>query len=247
MQFKRSTLATLHTFFAGLFFLLIGTADRSLAEDVLALGKFTGPPEIHPAEGFAADGGIKPIYFDGLPWQGKPTRVFAWLGLPENVKGKIPGVVLVHGGGGTAFKEWVSKWNEQGFAAISIAVEGQTDQRDPAGKGWKRHPWAGPARSGIYADSAEPLADQWMYHAVADTVLANSLLRSLPEVDSERVGVMGISWGGIITSTVIGIDSRFAFGIPTYGCGDLADVQNQYGRVLATTICTVTCGIRWYE
>lgn len=127
MQFKRSTLATLHTFFAGLFFLLIGTADRSLAEDVLALGKFTGPPEIHPAEGFAADGGIKPIYFDGLPWQGKPTRVFAWLGLPENVKGKIPGVVLVHGGGGTAFKEWVSKWNEQGFAAISIAVEGQTD------------------------------------------------------------------------------------------------------------------------
>jgi hypothetical protein len=31
---------------------------------------------------------------------------------------------------------------------------------------------------------------------------------------------------------VIGIDSRFAFAIPTYGCGDLTDVPNQYGRAL---------------
>jgi dienelactone hydrolase len=71
-----------------------------------------------------------------------------------------------------------------------------------------------------------------MYHAVADTILANSLLRWLPQVDSEKVGVMGISWGGVITSTVIGIDNRFAFAVPTYGCGGLADAQNQYGRAL---------------
>ncbi|WP_315854359.1 prolyl oligopeptidase family serine peptidase [Rubripirellula lacrimiformis] len=84
----------------------------------------------------------------------------------------------------------------------------------------------------MYADSDQPIADQWMYHAVADTVLANSLLRSLPEVDADRVGVMGISWGGIITSTVMGIDNRFAFAIPTYGCGSLSDAGNQYGRAL---------------
>jgi dienelactone hydrolase len=71
-----------------------------------------------------------------------------------------------------------------------------------------------------------------MYHAVADVVLANSLLRSLPEVDAARVGVCGISWGGIITSTVVGIDPRFAFGIPIYGCGALDRIPNQYGRAL---------------
>jgi len=81
-------------------------------------------------------------------------------------------------------------------------------------------------------DSDKPLKDQWMYHAVADTILANSLLRSLPEVDANKVGVMGISWGGVITSTVIGIDDRFAFAIPTYGCGNLAEADNQYGRAL---------------
>jgi dienelactone hydrolase len=210
----------------------------SLRAQVAALGELTRPPAVHPAEGFAADGAIKPLFLDGLPWKGKPTRVFAWLGMPatKSAAGKIPGVVLVHGGGGTAFKEWVQKWNAHGFAAISIAVEGQTDERvpgAPAGAQWKRHAFAGPARNGIFGDSAEPLADQWMFHAVADVVLANSLLRSLPEVDATRVGVCGISWGGIITSTVVGIDARFAFGIPIYGCGALDRAANQYGRALA--------------
>ena len=206
-----------------------------LRDQVTALGHLTSPPAVHAAEGFAATGPIKPIFFEGLAYQGTPTRVFAWLGLPQSPSGKVPGVVLVHGGGGTAFKEWVQKWNEQGFAAISIAVEGQTDERIPGappGAQWQRHATAGPARHGIYGDSAEPLANQWMYHAVADTVLAHSLLRSLPEVDAARVGVCGISWGGIITSTVVGIDARFAFGIPIYGCGALDRAAENYVRAL---------------
>jgi cephalosporin-C deacetylase-like acetyl esterase len=80
---------------------------------------------------------------------------------------------------------------------------------------WARHAFAGPARDGTFADTKLPLKEQWMYHALADTMLANSLLRSLPEVDASKIGVMGISWGGVITSTVIGLDERFAFGIPT--------------------------------
>lgn len=208
---------------------------NSLRQQALALGELTDPPTVHEATGFAADGVIKPIFYEALPWQGKPTRVFAWLGVPKQKTGKVPGIVLVHGGGGTAFKEWVAKWNEQGFAAISIAVEGQTDQAKPNGKRgnrWQRHQCGGPPRVGIFADSDEPLEDQWIYHAVADTVLANSLLRSLPEVDADKVGLMGISWGGVVTSTVIGIDDRFAFAIPTYGCGHLFDADNQWGRAL---------------
>jgi dienelactone hydrolase len=209
-----------------------------LREQVAALGGLNTPPAVHPAEGFAPVGSIKPLFFDGLPYRGKPTRVFAWLGLPAEHTGKLPGVVLVHGGGGTAFKEWVQKWNAHGFAAISIAVEGQTDRRDEQSKGqdnpqgWLRHASPGPVREGTYGDSAATLADQWMYHAVADVVLANSLLRSLPEVDATRVGVCGISWGGVITATVVGIDTRFAFGIPIYGCGALDRAADNYVRAL---------------
>jgi dienelactone hydrolase len=213
--------------------------DQPFAEELKAvsdLSKLLDAPVMMDAEGFAPEGNLKPIYYEALDYKGKPTKVFAWLGLPEGRSGKVPGVVLVHGGGGTAFKEWVRKWNEQGFAAISIAVEGQTDVKNPDSKdrarAWKQHAWPGPHRHGIYGDSSEPLKDQWMYHAVADAILANSLLRSLPEVDADKVGIMGISWGGVITSTVMGIDDRFAFAIPTYGCGSLATAENQYGRSL---------------
>ena len=49
--------------------------------------------------------GVEPIFIEGEPWKGKPTRVFAWWGLPEGACAdrKVPAMVLVHGGGGTAF------------------------------------------------------------------------------------------------------------------------------------------------
>ncbi len=216
-----------------------------LAEDaadaraaVLALGNLTAAPAAHSADGFGAEGSLRPLFFEGLPYRGKPTRVFAWYGAPGEAAevGKRPAIVLVHGGGGTAFTDWVKKWNAHGFAAISIAVEGQTDEHQADGRTWKRHDWAGPARDGIFADSALPIADQWMYHAVADVVLAQSLLRSFPEVDQRQIGLMGISWGGIVASTVAGIDTRFAFVIPTYGCGSLDTADNQYGRALKDNV-----------
>lgn len=167
-----------------------------------ALATQTTPPAVHDATGFQADGAVRPIFFDALDWEGKPTRVFAWIGLPAGASKEkpVPGIVLVHGGGGTAFKEWVQKWNAEGFAAISIAVEGQTDKKrseiKSRSQSWEPHEHGGPVRPGIYGDSAKPLEDQWMYHAVADTILANTLLRSLPEVDPAKVGIMGVSWGG---------------------------------------------------
>ena len=199
---------------------------------VAALSRLTTAPAMHRAEGFDSTDNLVAIHYEALDWQGQPTKVFAWLGMPDEYEGTVPAVVLVHGGGGTAFKNWVQEWTSRGYAAISIAVEGQVDRKNTNGKQgqhWERHEWAGPARSGIYHDSAKSLEDQWMYHAVADTILANSLIRSIDGVDASRVGIMGISWGGVITSTVIGIDDRFAFAIPTYGCGGLATAENQYG------------------
>jgi len=71
-----------------------------------------------------------------------------------------------------------------------------------------------------------------MYHASADTILAHSLLASLPEVRADQVGVMGISWGGVIVSTVMGLDDRIAFAIPTYGNGHKYDIPNYFGAAL---------------
>lgn len=209
---------------------------------VAALGDLTNAPTIRVDDTTMAStnvnpGELKAVYFDALDYTGSPTRVYAYIGIPAGASATspVPGVVLVHGGGGTAFSEWVELWTNRGYAAISIAVEGQTDATNAPvmNTGWHIHNMPGPVRDGIYGDSdVEPITDQWMYHAVADTVLANSLLRSLPEVDKSKVGLMGVSWGGVITSTAIGIDDRFKFAVPTYGCGNKSIAENIYGDAL---------------
>jgi dienelactone hydrolase len=160
----------------------------------------------------------RPIFFNGPPFRGKETRVFAWLGLPE-VKPDVqaPGMVLVHGGGGTAFDEWVRLWVKRGYAAIALDTCGQI----PVGRysAWVHDPEGGPSGWGGFNQIDEPKEDQWPYHAVAKIILAHSLLRSLKEVDAERTGVTGISWGGYLTCVVAGVDPRFKVAMPVYGCG----------------------------
>ena len=230
-------LKTLRIFSTFLFSCAFLKGSPDLLQKIEQLGSLTDAPQVHSAKGSKSSDNPRAIFFDALPWKGKSTRSYGWLGMPKSTGSKVPAVVLVHGGGGSAFKEWVVRWNEQGFAAISIAVEGQTDQKvenDEGKKIWQRHPWAGPQRVGIFGDSDQALADQWMYHAVSQTILAHSLIRSLPEVDPSKVGLMGVSWGGIITSIVMGIDSRFSFAIPVYGCGYLNEADNHYKGALAS-------------
>ena len=165
---------------------------------------------------------VKAITFSGLPFRGKPTRVFAWLEIPKLENGqKAPAMVLIHGGGGTAFDEWVRLWVKRGYAAIAMDTCGQI----PVGTygKWFRDEQGGPAGWGGLDQIRSPREDQWTYHAVADAILAHSLIRSLPEVDPNRTGVTGISWGGYLTCIVAGVDHRFRLAVPVYGCGYYRD------------------------
>lgn len=171
-------------------------------------------------------GNVQAIFYDALPYKGKPTRVFAYLGVPKSDK-PVPAMVLVHGGGGNAFHEWVKIWNDRGYAAIAMSLEGHMTKTE-SGKGKQKHAHSGPSRQGMFSDFNEPFEDQWMYHAVSDIVLAHSLLASQKEVDADRIGVTGISWGGILSSLVSGVDTRFKCAMPVYGCGYLYDSKGNF-------------------
>ncbi len=173
-----------------------------------------------------ATNGVKAVFYEGEAYQGKPTRVFAYHALPKVEPGtKVPGIVLIHGGGGSAFIRWVKLWNRRGYAAISMdtcgAVSGNAFGNEQSEH--RRHAWSGPAGWGGFDKVADPVRDQWTYHAVAAAVRGHSLLRSLPGVDPARIGVTGISWGGYLTCIVAGVDDRFTFAVPVYGCGFLGD------------------------
>lgn len=173
---------------------------------------------------------IHALFYTAEPFRGKPTRVFAYYATPATLTGtpapagtKYPGIVLIHGGGGTAFKEWADLWARRGYAAIAMDLAGsRPDEAD--NKKRTPIPGGGPGQdhlSKFDTVRTEDFTDDWCYHAVASSILAHSLLRSFPEVDAERTAVTGISWGGYTTCIVASLDSRFKAAVPVYGCGFL--------------------------
>lgn len=179
------------------------------------------PPRTWPAPDFNEDG-VQSVFFEGQPWQGRPTRVFAWYAVPESTLGAaVPAMVLVHGGGGTAFAEWVRLWAGRGYAAIAMDTCGCVPRGSYSN--WHPHEHGGPRGWGGFDQVDWPPEDQWPYHAVADVLLAHSLLRSMPGVDPNRIGLTGISWGGYLACIAAGLDHRFRMAAPVYGCGFLGE------------------------
>ncbi|MHC4641793.1 MAG: alpha/beta hydrolase family protein [Planctomycetota bacterium] len=158
---------------------------------------------------------VRSLYYEGQPYKDKPTRVFAYYGSPATLNGKdvgkrrFPAVVLVHGGGGTAFKEWVQLWAKRGYAAIAMDLAGCGPDRKRLADGGP-----GQGHDDKFDTIGEPVQNQWTYHAVANVILAHSLIRSFEEVDADRTAVTGISWGGYLTCIVAGLDNRFKAAVP---------------------------------
>lgn len=159
---------------------------------------------------------LQEVYYQSEPWRGKPTRVFAYYAQP-NGPGPFPAMVLLHGGGGRAYSEWALHWAERGYAAIAMDLTGHfpTGQLEDGGPD--------PNDSTFRPFTDAEAREMWTYHAVADAILAYSLLASLPQIDKNRIGLTGISWGGYLACIVAGIDHRFKAAVPVYGCGFLQE------------------------
>jgi len=80
--------------------------------------RFAGPwdiaqlKETPTADWGEKQGLLQAVHYAGEPFAGTPTRVFAWYARPAEGDGPFPAMVLVHGGGGTAF----------GFDADALAL-----------------------------------------------------------------------------------------------------------------------------
>jgi cephalosporin-C deacetylase-like acetyl esterase len=193
------------------------------------LKRLSAPP---PFQWIDAQGPVRSLFYDGETYGGKPTRVFAYYATPATPEdGKprdksLPAVVLLHGGGGTAFREWTELWAKRGYAAIAMDLAGcrpAEDKNRHQRENRERLPDGGPDQGDEekFGSIDMPIGEQWSYHAVAAALRAHSLVRSFAEVDAERTAVTGISWGGYLTSIVAGVDPRFKAAVPIYGCGFL--------------------------
>ena len=194
-----------------------------LAQESKPAERFSGPwnlsvlKQTPRATWGAKNGLLQEVYYEGEPLAGKPTRIFAYVARPEHAAGPVPGIVLVHGGLGSAYPEWATLWAKRGYMAIAMDLSG-------CGPDKKRLPDGAPTldNPSIFHDfTAATAKDTWSYHAVAAVLRGHSLLASCEGVDPNRIGITGISWGGYLTCIAAGIDDRFKAAAPVYGCGFL--------------------------
>ncbi|MDW5290828.1 T9SS type A sorting domain-containing protein [Formosa sp. PL04] len=171
--------------------------------------------------------GVTGILYESIDYLGEKVEVFAYYAAPSGTPpaGGWPAVVYAHGGGGTAFPEVLTYWNDLGYAAISMDLEGQYPNNSQT-------PNPGPVRIGVWDDFRLDIEDQWYYHAIAQVLKGHSLIASFPEVNANKIGIMGSSWGGTITGTVMGVDNRFAWAIPVYGGGFLSESDGHQGDAI---------------
>ncbi len=192
---------------------------------------------------------IRELVYQGQPIDGKPTEVFALYATPGSIAGdasldkNLPAIVLVHGGGGTAFAPWVSLWAKRGYAAIAMDLAGKRpasptftgrdlivdfrSQRSPLPNG-------APDQSTDHKFNSigGTRDDDWPFHAIANVIGAHSLIRSFDEIDAERTAVTGISWGGYTTCIVASVDDRFKAAVSVYGCGFLYDGESVQRKMI---------------
>jgi dienelactone hydrolase len=177
-----------------------------------------------PACRVVKEDSIRSLIFESVSYKGQAKSVFAYYATPAMLQGnssqekKLPGIILVHGGGGTAFREWVVMWAKRGYAALALDTRGNDPDKKHIDGGFDENEKETP-----YFDVTLPQKEQWVYQAVSDIFNAHSLLLSFPEVDVERTAITGISWGGVLTCIAASLDSRFRVAVPVYGCGFLSE------------------------
>lgn len=73
-------------------------------------------------------------------------------------------------------------------------MPGKKKPTDDDSVGWPMGEFSDPMRVGFFRNVMnENLENQWFYHATANIIIANSLLRSFPEVDIDKIGITGFS------------------------------------------------------
>lgn len=159
---------------------------------------------------------LSKVLFHSREVNGIPTQVFAVIAKPLKT-GKYPGMLVLHGGGGSAEIEKVRRWASKGYVAVSLDIPGVSnpEQVKNSSGNWKSYGY------GKHRFTANPdVQSSVCFDGVLAAVQALYLLNNQPEVIQNNIGVSGISWGGYTTTMVCGlVPQAIKAAFSTYGSG----------------------------
>ena len=196
------------------------------------------PLETEVIREWKEDGGVfRLVRYLIATFKGKPARMGAIYGFPEGAKGKLPGVMHIHGGGQRALLHEVKLMVGRGYAALSVNWGGNGDGKPPfnapdgAKPGDPNTDWGAvdpsqlnvpgyqsmlPGPKQFYEDREHPKNNNW-YLLTLGCRRGLTFLEQQPEVDVNRLGVHGLSMGGNLTMYVAGSDDRVKAAVPAVG------------------------------
>ncbi|WP_375771084.1 dienelactone hydrolase family protein [Archangium gephyra] len=150
-------------------------ASLSLAAVLSGCPQQEEPPKADPVQTPVARHSYVSFAALGTP---TPLQVAGRLSVPTNAQGKVPAVVIAHGSGGvdTRGSFHAQALHEAGIATLEIDM-------------WAARGLSGGAEGRPRA-VAETLPDAWG---------ALKYLSAHPSIDASRIGIMGFSWGGLMS------------------------------------------------
>jgi dipeptidyl aminopeptidase/acylaminoacyl peptidase len=142
-------------------------------------GPLTVPGRLEEVEATAEDG----------------QRLRSWLVLPEGASASRPAPLLlwVHGGPNSSWNSWSWRWNPWLMAARGYAVL----LPDPA------------LSTGYGQEFIARAQHEWGARPLADIMAATDAVAARPDIDADRVAMMGGSYGGYMANWMAGHTDRF--------------------------------------
>ncbi len=133
------------------------------------------------------------------------TEVESFLYLPIKTSGKLPLILNIHGGPhsmhGYGFNGSLQYYVSRGYAVLAVNPRGS---------------------SGYGQKFADGCINDWGRGDYRDLMLAvDAALRRYPQLDANRMGVMGASYGGYMTNWVITQTDRFRAAVPVASLSNL--------------------------
>jgi dienelactone hydrolase len=163
---------------------------------------------------------ITKFTFDGYKGEKIPTLI----SVPMKRRGKrLPVVIFLHGIGQNKnfLKEITAPFNQAGFALVSFDQYTQGERKLRA-----KHSFL--ARLKAFA--------QRPAKTINETRRLIDYLSTHPDIDPQRIYLVGASYGAVTGATVMARDKRLRAGVMVYGGGDFSKLLDSYANHLGVAV-----------
>ncbi len=207
-----------------------GKAPQTVKELWAEYDSTKEPLEVEVVRQWEADGiTCRYITYTIGTFKGAKSTMAAFYGFATDHKGKLPGLIQMHGGGQRAAIHSIKYGAENGYATLSINWGGREMEKAKPGDAntdWGAVDATQTGHNGHYRslmpddktiDSVEsPRNNNW-YLIILAAKRGITFLQNQPEVDGDKIGAFGHSMGGKLTVMLAGADKRIKAGAPSCG------------------------------